>query len=177
MTNLSPTEIPRTVRDIYDQCRVARLALTLLLLLLLLPSPPVQAQSWHLTPLDLPYGAEPHDIVASPDGTLYLGEGSIWAFSQGIGIHRSTDNGQSWEALYPGTTRMSPLFAWDDGTIFARYSNQMLFRNHEPFDLWRRFEFYVIGSRYIYDGVQIGDRILIGTEDGIGVTSDTGRTW
>lgn len=138
----------------------------------LLAATVARAQPWQFERLDLPIGGGVTAIASSPDGTLYAG-------TEHAGIYRSTDNGSTWDQPFDPAASYLPQVAYDDGTIVALLrDNTWIVRNYRPDGLWNRFEFYgFLQARYVWTAAALGDLLFIGTDNGIGVSADTGHTW
>lgn len=73
---------------------------------------PLEGAQWELT--DGPYGGRVYDLLATPDGTLYVG------LADSDGVYRSDDNGETWRNLdIPQLEHGAKGLAYGAGRLYA----------------------------------------------------------
>ena len=123
-----------------------------------------------------PYGGEILAIHEAPKGVLFAG-------TEGAGIFRSTDRGDTWTPVNTGLhfdperTLFIRAFAHNKGMIYAGASDA-LYASTDGGDTWHQVP--IFGERFVSvsDIMFIGARVYIGTlNKGVWYSDDNGESW
>ncbi len=123
-----------------------------------------------------PYGGEILAIHEAPKGVLFAG-------TEGAGIFRSTDRGDTWTPVNTGLhfdperTLFIRAFAHNKGMIYAGASDA-LYASTDGGDTWHQVP--IFGERFVFvsDIMFIGARVYVGTlNKGVWYSDDNGDSW
>lgn len=136
-------------------------------------------RAWqHVLVLDAPVCA----LLATPAGDLFAGSHLQDYPARDGRLFRSRDGGQSWQRSESGLKGIgvSALLAAEDGSLFAGTWSETdygagIFRSLDGGDTWQ--ESGLIGTAVFALVAGSADRLLAATDQGVFVSTDTGRTW
>ena len=123
-----------------------------------------------------PYGGEILTFYAAPKGVLFAG-------TEGAGIFRSTDGGNSWTPVNTGLHYEPgggfagvPALVQKGGTLYAA-TRRTLYASTDGGNTWHRVSNFQ-AHESIIGIVVIGDRIYVGaTDTGVWYSDDDGDSW
>ncbi len=129
--------------------------------------------SWNETGSDLP-GLDLHAFAVSPNH-----EGRLYAYALGRGLYISNDGGRSWELLSVdiplGTTSLAEL---PDDTLLLAAADSGILRSEDSGKTWSLSrEGIDIGVIFTLRADPTGQRVYAGTDRGVFVSTDGGRSW
>jgi photosystem II stability/assembly factor-like uncharacterized protein len=129
--------------------------------------------SWNEVASDLP-GLDLHAFAASPNH-----EGRMYAYALGQGLYVSNDGGRTWDSLSTdvplGTTSIVELP--DDSLLLASADSGIL-RSEDGGKIWSQSRDGIdIGVIFAIKADPTGQRVYAGTDRGVFVSTDEGRSW
>ena len=154
----------------------------LLFVLLILIPLPLRAQA-PIPPLPDSTGFGVHVLAVARDA-----QGAIWVGTYGQGIYRLPAGATSWESMRHDSTRSS--ISWDyvqaitfgpRGEIWYGTIGNGWGLSTDGAATWRNWTYKELGPEWQYvapSGIVVrGDTTLIGTADGLQITTNNGATW
>jgi murein DD-endopeptidase MepM/ murein hydrolase activator NlpD len=144
---------------------------------------PLTAQSLALPPIPDSSGWGVHVLAVARDSS-----GGVWVGTYGDGIYRLPDGATTWEHLVADTSGRSISFDFINGFAFGPNGEIWYGTVGNGWGLsrdggrtWRNWELKQLGPewQYLAPGgiVTRGDTTVIGTADGIQITTDDGVAW
>jgi murein DD-endopeptidase MepM/ murein hydrolase activator NlpD len=117
-------------------------------------------------------------------------QGTIWVGTYGKGIYRLPAGADAWQVMRHDTTTGSKTISWDFVQAFAFGSRGEIWYgtvgngwgvSTDGGSTWRNWTFAELGPEWQYvapSGIAVrGDTVMIGTADGIQITTNNGGKW
>lgn len=108
--------------------------------------------------------------VAMSGGSIFAGQ------VYGGGLHRSTDNGQTWTKIGDPNDFHITALAANESTVFGGTSGDDIYRSTDNGETWIYLD-SGLKKYYVRVLVVIGERVVAGTLGGVFYSTNNGETW